>query len=524
MILRELLAKFGVSYDDSGARKADRDVEGLSSGFKSLIGLVGGAALVRGFGHFILQQVELADAIGDTAERLGVGVEALQELRFAGQDVGLSLEGVDAALGRLVRGSAEAALGQGEAKDAFKELGVSLTDGAGNLRSFDDILTQVADGMGGAKTDADRLRLGYALFGREGSKFAATMKNGSAGIEEMRAKARELGGVLSIEQVEAADKADKAINGFALAIGGLRNQIASQFIPKLTEGLTKLSAWIRPLRDLIGSSNIVAATLVTAGGALAVMFGGAKLLSLMKAGIAFGVIALALDSIITWAKDGDSVVGRLLEKLGGKGTSAAVLQGMKDAAEGLVLALKDISKFQGFLDTDYFGSAGSTEGFDRIAMAINRAHRGLAQLANFYRKYSGNAVGKDYDVPALMEPFQRTTGRGVNADVRLPGSDGVLRSDSRGVNAALAASGRTEQRGVAGVSPSYAGLPAAFASTQQMTPASGPVTLQQSVSINVEGSRVSDPNELARIIDRRLRKGMAESNADALRALRVVPP
>lgn len=332
MIVRELLAKFGVAYDDAGARKADADVGRLSDGLKGLIGIVGGAALVRGFGQFLTQQVEIADAVGDTATKLGIGVEALQELRFAGQDVGLTLEGVDAALGRLVRGSAEAARGQGEAKDAFKELGVSLTDEAGNLRSFDDVLAQVADGLGGTATDADRLRLSYKLFGREGAAFGASLKDGSAGLEEMRERARELGGVLSQEQVDAADKADKALQGYRFALGGLRNQIAQYFIPALTKSVEKISGWVRAAKDMIGSSNILAGAAAAAAVGLAALlatFAGSKLLALTKAGVALGLIALAVDELITFAKGGDSGIGRLLDEFKGMGSSVVMLDNIK---------------------------------------------------------------------------------------------------------------------------------------------------------------------------------------------------
>jgi hypothetical protein len=520
MILRELLAKFGVAYDDTGAKRADKDVSGLKSAAVELVGLIGGAAMIRSFGQFVLGQVEMADAMGDTAERIGIGVEALQELRYAAVGAGLGADQVDSALARMGRGAADAAKGQGAAKDAFKELGVTLTDSSGNLVALDQIVTQVSDGLARTGNESDRARLGFDLFGREGSKFTETLKGGSVALEQVREQARALGGVLTEEQVAAADKADKAINEFKFGLQGLRNEIAQRLIPHLTKGVGWLLDWVKAAQDIARHSHIIEGAIAAAGVAFAALLGGARLLAITKAGIAFALIALAIDDIITFAKGGDSVIGRLLDAVGGAGTSAEVLRGLKDTVDGVVLALKDIAKFQNFLDTDFFGAAGSGEGFDRFAVIVNRAHRALAQLANFYRKYSGNAVGADFDVPALMEPFKRTTGPGVNADVRLPGSDGIPRA-GRGVNSELQASGRAEEQGMPA---SYAGLPPAFASTQQMTPASGPVTVEQNVSIRVDGSGIGDPDELARIIDRRLRKGLAETNARSLRSLRQVPP
>lgn len=525
MIVRELLAKFGVAYDDSGAKKADKDVEGLSGGFRALIGVVGGAALVRGMGRFIVQQVELADAVGDTAERLGVSVEALQELRFAGQDVGVSIDGVDGALARLVRGSAEAAKGQGESKAAFKELGVSLTDGSGNLRDFDDILSQVADGLGNAKTDADRLRLGFAVFGREGSKFAATLKGGSAGIEEMRQKARELGGVLSREQVDAADKADKAINGFALALGGLKHQIASEFIPALTEGLTKLSHWVSGFKDLVRHSNIVQAAVVAVGIALTAMLGGARLLALTKAGLLFALLALAIDEIITFAKGGDTVIGRLLDSFGGAGTAAALLSSLREAWQGLNAAFADSSAFVNFLLEDYFGQlyrdganlAGQIERIGNLAVWAGE------KLLRFFGINVAGA-GKSFD-PVTERATRGVGGEIIGREVDDTSARDVQRAAGRGVGAPLAATGVAAGRGMGATLMDVAGMPRPAIEAAALTragAAAAPVTVQQSVTVNVDGS-AADARQVARMVEAKVRAAQAENNAATLRAVRQVP-
>lgn len=521
MIVRELLAKFGVSFDDSGAKKADKAVTGLSSGLQSLIGLVGGAALVRGFGHFILQQVELADAVGDTADRIGIGIEALQELRFVGQDVGVSMEGVDGALARLARGSAEAAKGQGEAKDAFAEMGVQLKDSSGNLRSVDDILNQVADGLGNAKSDADRLRLGFAVFGREGSKFAATMKNGSAGVEEMRQKARELGGVLSKEQVDAADKADKAINAFALALGGLKHQIATEVIPALTQGLGKLTRWVAVAREVVGNSNILAGAFAAVGVALATMIGAEKLLMLTKAGIAFGLIALAIDELKTWSEGGNTLIGRLIDKFNGLGASATILEnwkvGLKLVAEyaesfykNLVAGWEVMQKLNAQRDAEKHRDENNDRRrqFDSEHASwerrkkFNQEHPGLPNAFKYevgpepVLKLAGES-GSDFEE---LRTRQVASGRGTGqGPLALPGGAESMEDHAR------------EQ---------YRQAEAVRVASEKS--AAGPVNVHQNVTVNVQGG--GDSREAARLVEHHVRKALNDQNGNALRAHRQVPP
>jgi hypothetical protein len=52
-----------------------------------------------------------------------VGVEGLQELRFAAKASGLEQQTLDMALRRFTRRAAEAAPGTGEAKDALAQMG-----------------------------------------------------------------------------------------------------------------------------------------------------------------------------------------------------------------------------------------------------------------------------------------------------------------------------------------------------------------------------------------------------------------
>ena len=97
----------------------------------------------------------MADAIGKTADKIGVGVEALQELRFAAKASGVEQQTLDMALQRFTRRAAEAAQGTGEAKDALAQMGIALRDQSGDLRSSEDLLADVADAFARIEDPAD---------------------------------------------------------------------------------------------------------------------------------------------------------------------------------------------------------------------------------------------------------------------------------------------------------------------------------------------------------------------------------
>src|ERR687891_1597666 len=65
-----------------GLKGLGRQAELLRTGIRTLGGALIGAATVGGLGALIDRSISAADAIGKTADKIGVGVEALQELRF----------------------------------------------------------------------------------------------------------------------------------------------------------------------------------------------------------------------------------------------------------------------------------------------------------------------------------------------------------------------------------------------------------------------------------------------------------
>jgi hypothetical protein len=143
-----------------GVKGLGRQAELLRTGIRTLGGALAGVATVGGLGALVDRSISAADAIGKTADKIGVGVEALQELRFAAKASGVEQQTLDMALQRFTRRAAEAAQGTGEAKDALTQMGIALRDQSGNLRRSEDLIADVADAFARIEDPAERVRLG----------------------------------------------------------------------------------------------------------------------------------------------------------------------------------------------------------------------------------------------------------------------------------------------------------------------------------------------------------------------------
>jgi hypothetical protein len=128
-----------------GLKGLGRQAELLRTGIRTLGGALLGAATVGGLGALIDRSISAAYAIGKTADKIGVGVEALQELRFAAKASGVEQQTLDMALQRFTRRAAGATQGTGEAKDALAQMGIDehLVRDAERARTELDTLSQV---------------------------------------------------------------------------------------------------------------------------------------------------------------------------------------------------------------------------------------------------------------------------------------------------------------------------------------------------------------------------------------------
>lgn len=179
---------------------------GVSIAKGALVGFVA-AVGVDAITGAITRALDYASSLGEVAQQLGVTTDALQEYRFAATQAGLAQEEIDQALSQLTRRIGEAANGTKEQAQAFQTLGVSVRDLEGNVIQTGDAIPLIAEALQDVENPAQRAALLMDLFGRSGQKLEPLLAGGAKGVNNLRDAARELGIVLSSEQIQSADDA-----------------------------------------------------------------------------------------------------------------------------------------------------------------------------------------------------------------------------------------------------------------------------------------------------------------------------
>lgn len=226
------------------ANLTDR-AKGLHIGMRALGGALAGVAAVGGLATLIDRSISAADVIGKTADKIGVGVEALQELRYAAQLAGVEQRTMDMALQRFTRRVAEAAKGTGEAKQALSQMGIALKDQHGNIRRSEDLLNDVAEAFKRTSDPAERLRLAFKLFDSEGVAMVNMLVGGAEALETTRRHARDLGIVLEEDLVRNAEKARDQLDTLGKVVSANLTRTMLDLAPAIADassGLAELAA------------------------------------------------------------------------------------------------------------------------------------------------------------------------------------------------------------------------------------------------------------------------------------------
>lgn len=173
---------------------------------KFAIGLAA-AVSVRGLRGIVADVASL----GDTADKLGITAERLQELRFAAEQNGVAINVLDMAWQRFTRRLGEAQQGGGELLGTLQQYGIALTDSNGAMRGAYEVLGDYADAIAAAGSKQEQLRLAFKGFDSEGAALVTLLRKGKTGLAEYASEARELGVVIDNELVAKTQRFDEEL-------------------------------------------------------------------------------------------------------------------------------------------------------------------------------------------------------------------------------------------------------------------------------------------------------------------------
>ena len=186
----------------------------------------------------------------------GESAQGASALRAELEHFGVGADAGAAALGRLENNIAKNSTTMEDGSvatkglaDKLNELGVKTADTTGKILPMDQLLPSLADKFQSMPDGAEKTSLAIQGFGRAGAALIPFLNEGSAGMADITAKAKEMGLILDQSTVNAiranalaAKDMDEAMKGLQLQIGTAVIPVLTDLTKKFTEVITSMNA------------------------------------------------------------------------------------------------------------------------------------------------------------------------------------------------------------------------------------------------------------------------------------------
>lgn len=236
--VRGALDRAGVPMLGAQMRNVGVAATGLGKNIATLgaIGVAGIGALSGAVGTLVTSFAKAGDLTAKTADRVGVGVEQFQAWRFAADRAGIGNEEFSKALLKLNTNLGTALVGKGPALEVLDGFGIKLRDASGAARTTEQILPELADKLQRIQSPSLRAAAAAKLFGAQvGTQMVTLLAGGSQGLEDMTARAKELGLVIGEDAARGGEAFVDSLTDLQYSLTGVKNVVAGALMPRLTE-------------------------------------------------------------------------------------------------------------------------------------------------------------------------------------------------------------------------------------------------------------------------------------------------
>ncbi len=259
------LNDFGKTNFSKGLKAGLDEVDGALKGLAGNAGALGGILSGLGIGGVAAaaaiavafngarDAMAFGDDIADTANKLKVTTDYLQEMRFAAHGLGGDFQDADDAIEAFTKNFGLATSGlSAKAVKPFEALGLDPKSFATTQDALDAVIAKIG-GLGSAAEQAavaDKLGL---------TPLLPALREGTAAIDDMRQAAHDIGYVMDAELIEKAGDANDKYEALNAVLGVQFKSAMLEAVPALmqmTEMMVDAAKWAG---DFAGKLNDVAA-------------------------------------------------------------------------------------------------------------------------------------------------------------------------------------------------------------------------------------------------------------------------
>lgn len=349
--LREIIARFAFDFDDAGVKKADSAIFGLLGSVKEFAGALGAGLGVGFMFHFVAGLAEEADALQKQSDALGLSMKEMQEWQYAAMMQNVSAEALTKTLGRLSGGKYDA--------KALAELGVKAEESGGKLKSGTDLLEDVAEGLSKIEDPSKRNAIAMKVLGKSYLQLMPLLQGGAKGIQELRDEFDQLGGGFTEDFAKQADAFGDNIDRLKTVWKNFTIVVVGRVLPALLTLSTRAFQLAPRIIDLVKHSKALETAAIMLGTKGLVFLSGkigplgAALKTLSRQFFTVILPLLILEDFLVFLAGGDSLFGRIVDKIFGEDTSEKIRGWVSNVKGEFLGFIADLKSRPGKLADDW---------------------------------------------------------------------------------------------------------------------------------------------------------------------------
>lgn len=185
-----------------------------------------------------------ADALITQGNQTGVDVETLQEWGYAARFIDTEVTTMTSGMKKLTKAYAKGTSAKKKSVKLTKGVTVSLKKENGEIKSQAEFYLDVVDQLHGMTNVAQRNAAAQKIFGKSYTDMIPLIESGTGALRQYSAEARDMGVVISSENVTALGRFDDQMQRFDASVSAIKTNLAVALLPILEKVAGKMTGFM----------------------------------------------------------------------------------------------------------------------------------------------------------------------------------------------------------------------------------------------------------------------------------------
>lgn len=223
---------------EGGAKVAAASIAALGAATAAAVGTVA---------KLTVDAAYAADEINTLSKTTGLSTTEIQRFQFASEQIDVSLDTLTGSMTKMTRNMETASKGSGDAYEAFKQLGVEITNQDGSLRDRNEVFNETIKALGGVEDAQKRDLIAMKIFGKSAQDLNPLIMGGAEALQELGDKAEAAGLILDQTALDKLNSVSDAMDTFKATTEAAGRVAVVGFAEPLSEAINTATGYVTRL-------------------------------------------------------------------------------------------------------------------------------------------------------------------------------------------------------------------------------------------------------------------------------------